>query len=99
MPKRIKHVGHEVAAARRLIYRILGRRHRLDRHLQRARNGSLQSFLRRGRDRVGRDRRGDRGSGADETAPLRKRRLEWGVMRRFGIASSRRWREGREDLA
>ena len=70
--ERIKHVGHEVAAAGRLIYRILGRRHRLCRHLQRARNGSLQSLLRRGRDRVGSDRRRDRGSGAEETGPFEK---------------------------
>jgi len=70
--ERVEHVGHEVAAARRLIHRVARRRHGLGRDLQRARNGSLQSLLRRGRDRVGRDRRRNRGGGADEAGAFQE---------------------------
>jgi len=70
--ERVEHVSHEVAAARRLIHRVVHRRHGLGRDLPRAGDGGLQFRLRSGRYRVGGDRRRDRGSGADEAHTLQK---------------------------
>ena len=64
--ERVQHVGHEVAAARGLIRRVLRRRHGLGRGLQRPRHGGLQFLRRDGRNGVSGDRRCDRGGSTDE---------------------------------
>ena len=69
--ERVDHVGHEVAAAGRLIDWVAARRHGLGRDLPRAGNGGLQLRRRRDRQRVSGWRR-DRGGCADQTSTLQE---------------------------
>jgi len=69
--ERIEHVGHEVAAAGRLIDRIAARRHGLDRDLPRAGNGGLQPRCQCGWQRVG-DRRRDRSGCTNQASTLQE---------------------------
>ena len=64
--ERVEHVGHKVAAAGRLIDRVVGRRHGLGRDLPGAGKRSYRLLRLDGRHGVGRNGRRDRSSGADE---------------------------------
>ena len=90
--ERIEHVGHEVAAARGLIDRIVRRRERLGGGLHRPGDRGLQLRLRRGRSGIGCDWRHHRSGGPDEPrafeeiAAARSRRL---TAFRQGVPSGR----------
>ncbi len=96
--ERLQHIGHEVAAARRLIHRILDRRHRLDGGLQRTGQRGFQLVLGSGRKCACGDRlrgRGGRCSARkartfEEVAAGRIRRI---AAFRHGVLP--RWHENR----
>jgi hypothetical protein len=64
--KRVEHVGHKVAAAGRLIDRVVGRRHGLGRDLSGAGERSYQLLRLVSRHGFGRKGRRDCSSGADD---------------------------------